>query len=987
MMFRSEILRSVPLLCLAVLIIPTGRAQFLQQGGKLVGTGAVGANQGASVAVSQDGNTAIVGGPYDNDAFGALWIFTRNNGIWSQQGGKLVGSGGVKDNSDLLEQGNSVAISADGNTAIWGAPYDNNDLGAAWVFTRSNGVWSQQGSKLVGTGGGTSSRQGTSVALSADGNTAIVGGSGDGSVWTFARNNGVWSQRGQKLTEQSDCFGSAAALSADGNTALVGAYCDGSVGAAWVFTQVNGGWSQGTKLVGSGAVGDAFEGLSVALSSDGNTAMVGGYYDNNLAGAAWVFTRSNGVWIQQGNKLGVSDALGTSQIYFGYSVALSGDGNTAIVGAPVDNNYTGAARVFTRSNGVWQQQSKLVGAAGGQAGSSVALSTDGSTAIVGGPGFPAGVWAFYQPVATHFSVLAPPSVASGVPFTLLVSALDANTNLVSGYLGTVHFTSSDGAAALPANATLINGTGTLSATLNTVGNQTITATDTVTASITGVSGAIAVGGTSTVATMSSPTPFTTLTSSSVTFFWNAATNAAQYWLNVGNGPLTGEYTTGALTTTSKTVSGLPCDGRTLYVSLYTMFNGAADYTRPPQQYTYTACTSGGSTVATISFPTPSTILPGTSVTFFWNAVSNAAQYWLDVGNGPLTGEYTTGALTTAAKIVSGLPCDGRTLYVSLYTMFNGAADYTRPPQQYTYTACSTGSTVATMSSPAPGTTLTSTSVIFFWNAGTNAALYWLNVGNGPLTGEYTTGALTATSKAVSGLPCDGRTLYVSLYTMFNGAADYVRPPQQYTYTACSGGPPVATMSSPTPNTTLTGTSVTFFWNAATNAAQYWLNVGNGPLTGEFTTGAVTTTSKTVSGLPCDGRRLYVSLYTMFNGAADYTRPPQQYTYTACSAGSAVATMSFPTPGTTLTGSSVTFSWNAGTNAVEYWLDVGNAPLTGNYTTGAVTATSKTVSGLPCDGRTLYVSLYTMFNGAADYTRPPQQYTYTAFSSAFCGTAP
>jgi len=486
-----------------------------------------------------------------------------------------------------------------------------------------------------------------------------------------------------------------------------------------------------------------------------------------------------------------------------------------------------------------------------------------------------------------------------------------------------------------------------------------------------------------VATMISPTPGTTLPSTSVTFSWNAATNAAQYWLNVGNAPGTGEYTTGALTATSKTVSGLPCDGRTLYASLFTMFNGAADYVRPPQPYTYTACSSGPPP-ATIFSPAPGTTLPGTSVTFSWNAATNAAQYWLNVGNAPGTGEYTTGALTATSKTVSGLPCDGRTLYASLFTMFNGAADYTRPPQQYTYAACSSGPPPATIFSPAPGTTLPGTSVTFSWNAATNAAQYWLNVGNGPSTGEYATGALTATSKTVSGLPCDGRTLYVSLYTMFNGAADYTRPPQQYTYAACSSGPIVATMTSPTPNTTLTSTSVTFSWTSPPNAARYWLDVGNGPLMGDYATGVVTTTFKTVSGLPCDGRKLYVSLYSMFNGAFDYTRPPQQYTYTACSSGSIVATMSSPTPGTLLPGITVTFFWNPGTNAARYWLDVGNAPLTGEYTTGALTATSKTVSGLPCDGRTLYASLYTMFNGAADYTRPPQQYTYTAPSLFSCG---
>ena len=187
-------------------------------------------------------------------------VFTRTGGAWNQQGGKLVGNGGANDSFGLLQQGTSVAISADGNTIISGAPYDNNDMGAVWVFNRSNGVWSQQGMKLVGTGGSAESKQGTSVALSADGNMAIVGGTGDNSVWTFIRVNGTWSQRGSKLSESFDCFGSAAALSADGNTALVGSFCEGTVGAAWVFTQSGGGWIQDTKLVGSGAIGGCLRG-------------------------------------------------------------------------------------------------------------------------------------------------------------------------------------------------------------------------------------------------------------------------------------------------------------------------------------------------------------------------------------------------------------------------------------------------------------------------------------------------------------------------------------------------------------------------------------------------------------------------------------------------------------------------------------------------------------------------------------------------------
>jgi hypothetical protein len=341
---------------------------WTQQGSKLVGTGAVGsASQGSAVALSADGNTAIAGGSGDDDT-GASWVFTRSGDVWSQQGNKLVGSDIYTDTS----QGSAVALSADGNTAIIGGPSPPESTGpcpyrdgAAWLFTRSNGVWSQQGDKLVGTGSDGGASQGSSVALSPDGNTAIVGGptdgcAGPGAAWVYIRNNGVWTQQGGKLVATdavgpSAGQGSSVALSADGNTAIVGGSGDNSsTGAAWVYTRSNGVWTQqGSKLVGTDAVGKAQQGLSVALSADGNTAIVGGPKDNvdlNSGfglGAAWVFTRSNGVWTQQGSKLVGTDAVGQAEQ--GWSVSLSGEGKTAIVGGPTDNGGTGAAWVFIQS--------------------------------------------------------------------------------------------------------------------------------------------------------------------------------------------------------------------------------------------------------------------------------------------------------------------------------------------------------------------------------------------------------------------------------------------------------------------------------------------------------------------------------------------------------------------------------------------------------------------------------------------------------------
>jgi hypothetical protein len=260
-------------------------AQFTQQG-KLVGTGAVGqSQQGQSVAVSADSSTAIVGGPGDNSGAGATWVWTRSsNGVWTQQGGKLVGIGAVGNAS----QGQSVGLSADGNTAIVGAPGDNSGAGAAWIYTRSNGVWTQQGGKLVGIGAVGNASQGQSVGLSADGNTAIVGGPGDnsgaGATWFYTGSNGGWTQQDSKLVGPGAVGnanqGWSVALSGDG-TAIVGGPADASGAGAW--------WTPLIKLVGTGAVGNANQGWSVALSGDGRTAIVGGPADASGAGAAWVY--------------------------------------------------------------------------------------------------------------------------------------------------------------------------------------------------------------------------------------------------------------------------------------------------------------------------------------------------------------------------------------------------------------------------------------------------------------------------------------------------------------------------------------------------------------------------------------------------------------------------------------------------------------------------------------------------------------------------
>ncbi|MFY7884363.1 MAG: hypothetical protein ACOVOV_05900, partial [Dolichospermum sp.] len=198
-----------------------------QQGDNLVnGSSGTGSVTNYSLALSADGNTAIVGSSAENFTQGAAWIFERIGNNWKLQGNKLVGTGGFNNS----QQGYSVDISADGNTAVVGAVNDNGGIGAVWVFVRNSITWTQQGNKLVGTGGSTKANQGRSVSISANGNTILVGANNDnssqGATWVFTRTGVSWSQQGSKLIGTGSSVnanqGSAVSISADGNTAIVG---------------------------------------------------------------------------------------------------------------------------------------------------------------------------------------------------------------------------------------------------------------------------------------------------------------------------------------------------------------------------------------------------------------------------------------------------------------------------------------------------------------------------------------------------------------------------------------------------------------------------------------------------------------------------------------------------------------------------------------------------------------------------------------------
>jgi hypothetical protein len=307
------------------------------------------------VAVSADGNTAVVGGPDDNSKAGAVWVFTRSGTTWTQQGDKLVGSGAT----GAAQQGINVAVSGDGVTIASGGFADHNYVGAAWTFARYGTSWAQLGDKITGSGSVGAARQGASLSLSENGSRLAIGGYQDnnrqGAVWMFERNDCGWTQQGSKLVGTGGTSqgwqGYSASLSANGNTLVVGALSDNSLaGAAWVYTYAGGSWTQQVRLVGTQAAGAAKQGSSVTLSADGNTIMVGGQADDSNQGAVWVYKKSGANWTQQGAKIKGSNATGAAKQ--GTAISLSANGTTALIGGPTDNTNKGAFWVYVPATSI-----------------------------------------------------------------------------------------------------------------------------------------------------------------------------------------------------------------------------------------------------------------------------------------------------------------------------------------------------------------------------------------------------------------------------------------------------------------------------------------------------------------------------------------------------------------------------------------------------------------------------------------------------------
>ena len=356
---------------------------------------------GGAVAVSADGYTIAVGAMRNDDSgngSGNVRIFKFNGTTWRLVGLDIEGESA----GDL--SGGAVSLSADGNTVAIGAIFNDgngNNSGHVRVYELNGNTWTQLGRDINGENADDLS--GGSVALSDDGRTVAIGATGnDGSgsnaghvrIYALNRNGTRWNQIGQDIDGQTvgDQSGTSVALSDDGNTVAIGAIFNddngSSSGHVRVF-EINGNsWVQTGQDIDGESAGD-FSGGSVSLSGDGNRVAIGAIFNDGSgadAGHVRVFEINGNSWVQTGQDIDGESAGDFS----GGSVSLSGDGNRVAIGA-IFNDGSGAdaghVRVFELTGNSWVQTGQELDgeSAGDLSGTSVALSGDGNTLVIGAP--------------------------------------------------------------------------------------------------------------------------------------------------------------------------------------------------------------------------------------------------------------------------------------------------------------------------------------------------------------------------------------------------------------------------------------------------------------------------------------------------------------------------------------------------------------------------------------------------------------------------
>lgn len=314
--------------------------------------GAVVDQLGFSVDVDED---SIVAGAYGANTVvadtGAAYVFTRSGATWSEEAKLVTSDAGLQDGA-----GNAVAI--DGDTVVVGVPFDDDgglDAGAAYVFTRSGTTWSEQ-AKLTASDAGAADQFGLSVAI--DGDTVIVGNSGDddaglesGAAYVFRRTGTTWSEEAKIVAPDAaagDTFGQS--VTVDGDTVVIGSPRDDDdgmdSGAVYVFTRSGTTWFIQSKIVADDA--DAGDRYGSWVSLDTDRLGIGAPIDivaGTDSGSVYVVDRAATLWTQTTKLVPLDTQVGDR-----FGAALAVTGSTVFVGSHGDDDHgqnSGSGYIFS----------------------------------------------------------------------------------------------------------------------------------------------------------------------------------------------------------------------------------------------------------------------------------------------------------------------------------------------------------------------------------------------------------------------------------------------------------------------------------------------------------------------------------------------------------------------------------------------------------------------------------------------------------------
>ena len=341
---------------------------------------------GAKTVLSDDGNTALVTAPLSDSYKGKVYIYIWKKWNWELQ---QIFEGKLRKDSF----GSSVSLSADGNTAVIGAYGTDSDKGTIYIYTRSGETWTlQQEITSPGESGG---KFGYSVSLSSDGNTSLIGAVGGGmkmgTAYIYTKTEGLWNLT-QSIVDPGasgeNWFAENICLSDNGSTALIGAYgTESNRGILYMYTKTGMSWELKQTIADPGNAEYDYFGISACLTGDGKTAVIGAAGNDSYEGIVYVYMINGSEWILQDT---LSDTgRKTNYDQFGKGISFSSDGNVLLISAMVGGDSETGVYLYKKNDDIWELEkifSDPEKDGNSKYGAATDLSGNGKRAIIGAYG-------------------------------------------------------------------------------------------------------------------------------------------------------------------------------------------------------------------------------------------------------------------------------------------------------------------------------------------------------------------------------------------------------------------------------------------------------------------------------------------------------------------------------------------------------------------------------------------------------------------------